>query len=98
MPSMPDDAILSALRAYIAEEVLEGHDVGLGTSTRLLELGVLNSMEIVRLTAFIENRFGVAVPAEMTLAKNFETLTAIAAMVSSLAKTDTQRAAASETG
>lgn len=81
---MLEKEILPYLQAYVADSILDGHDVGLGAETRLLELGVLNSMEIMRLTAFIENHFGVSVPMDMISAENFRTLAAIAVMVSRL--------------
>jgi acyl carrier protein len=82
---VPDNDILRQLQAYVADMILEGHDVGLNGSTRLLELGVLNSMELMRLTAFIERRFGVAVPMSLIVAENFQTLDTIGALVERLA-------------
>ena len=80
---MDESEILKELRRYISEEVLEGHDVGLDASTQLMDLGVLNSMEILRLVGFIEERFGVAVPGEKVLPENFKDLTAITSLVAS---------------
>lgn len=76
--------ILAGLHDYIANEVLEGEDVGLDNATPLLELGVLNSMEIMRLVSYIESRFAVIVPIDKILAESFKDLDAITDMVHEL--------------
>ncbi len=81
---MRDEDVLGALHEFIAREVLDGEDVGLDESTPLIELGVLNSMEILRLIGFIEERFGASVPADKVLPDNFKNLTAIKDLVLAL--------------
>jgi acyl carrier protein len=81
---MSDDEILNALKAYIGREVLEGHDVGLDPSTPLIQLGVLNSMEIIKLMVFLERTFAVKVPSNQVLAENFQDLNAITRLVTRL--------------
>ncbi len=75
------DRILEILRSYIASEVLDGKDIGLEPSTPLLEWGVINSLEIARLVAFISQQFGVSVPAEKVVATYFKDLQALTALV-----------------
>jgi medium-chain acyl-[acyl-carrier-protein] hydrolase len=77
--------VLAGLREYVADEVLEGRSEGLEPTTPLLEWGVINSMEIVRLIAFIKTAFAVDVPSEMIMAENFKDLQAITALVLKLA-------------
>ncbi len=74
----PPTQILSSLKNYIANEILDGEDLGLAGDTPLLELGVLNSIEIVRLVAFIDEQFGVKLEVR---SDNFKTLDVIAARV-----------------
>ena len=76
--------ILTEVRSYIADEVLEGEDVGLEAGTPLLQLGVLNSLEIVRLVDFIHQRFGVTVASAQIVADNFKDLDTIADLVGRL--------------
>jgi medium-chain acyl-[acyl-carrier-protein] hydrolase len=76
--------ILAGLHDYIAGEVLEGEDVGLEPSTPLLQLGVLNSMEMMRLVAHIEESYGVTVPMGKIQADTFQDLNAITCMVAEL--------------
>ena len=77
---MQSDPIMDALRTYVCREMLEG-DESLGPDTPLLELGVLNSMEIMRLLAFIDDQLGVRVPSDCVSADNLRDLRAIAALV-----------------
>lgn len=75
---------LQVLTTYIAQEVLEGNDVGLRSDTPLLEIGVLNSLEVMRLVSFIERRFAVLVPPEKIQASELRDLSAISQMVTDL--------------
>lgn len=62
-------------------ELLEGHDVGLDAATPLLELGLLNSMTIVELRAFIESTLHVSVRPDDFVPKHLQNLETIAALV-----------------
>jgi 2-hydroxymuconate-semialdehyde hydrolase len=92
---MDDATVLDDLRKYVAETVLEGHDVGLDAQTPLLDHGVLNSMEIMRLVAHIEQKFHVRVPMRLILADNFRTLESIANLIGTLQQGSKSRAAES---
>jgi len=81
---MIDAAIVEGLQTFISGQILEGEDLGLTATTPLLELGILNSMEVLSLIAFIESRFKVVVPPEQILADNFKDLQTIARLVASL--------------
>jgi acyl carrier protein len=80
---MTQQTIVAALRDYFVTEVLEG-DTGLTASTPLLEYGVLNSLEIRRLVAFVEKHFGVAVPGDQVIAENLQDLNAIGRLIARL--------------
>lgn len=54
---------------------------GLGETDSLLERGLLDSMAIVKLISFLEDRFGVQLSDEEFDPDNFETLKAIGALV-----------------
>ena len=81
---MIEPAVVEGLQAFIRRQILEGEDLGLTATTPLLELGILNSMEVLSLVAFIESRFNVVVPPEQILADNFKDLQTIAGLVTSL--------------
>ena len=77
---MPDRNPAALLRQYIVDEILEGDGQDLDVRTPLLEWGILNSMEMVRLLAFIGREFGVEIaPGEVTPAhfRNIEEIVAL---------------------
>lgn len=74
----------TVLKKYIVQEVLEGDEQGLTSDTPLLEWGVLNSMEMRKLTRFIFERLGVEIPFEEVVPENFMTIGTIGALVERL--------------
>jgi acyl carrier protein len=74
--------VLPTLRRYIADTLLEGDDGELDESTPLLEWGVIDSIAMVDLLAFIERELGVRIPDEDVMPENFATLSAIGHLVS----------------
>jgi acyl carrier protein len=78
---MEPSEILQRLKGYISKEILDGKDIGLEASTPLLEWGIINSLEMARFVAFLENRFSVDVPAEKIVVEHFRDLKSIVALV-----------------
>ncbi|HEX5096451.1 MAG TPA: acyl carrier protein [Acidimicrobiia bacterium] len=75
--------MLADVRTYIVEELSEG-DVDpaqLDELTNLIEEDILDSLGIMSLVEFIEERYGLDIdPAEIEI-ENFETLAAITSLV-----------------
>jgi acyl carrier protein len=74
----------NAIKNFIVQELLDGKDAGLDNSTPLLKWGVIDSLSLVSLLSFIEERFGIGVPPAEVNAANFENLTAIADLLNRL--------------
>jgi acyl carrier protein len=77
--------VSGAVRTYIVEELAdEGFDPGeLHDGTNLIEEDVLDSLGIMALVGYLEERFGISIdPAEVEI-DNFETLSAITHLVTS---------------
>jgi acyl carrier protein len=72
------------LRDYIAATCLGPGDTALRDDEPLLANGILDSLGIVRLAAFIEETFGVAVPDDALLPEHFGTVRRVAALVERL--------------
>lgn len=53
----------------------------LSHDTPLLEEGMLDSLQIVQLVGFLESHFGISVDVEELVPDNFETVSAVGAMV-----------------
>lgn len=77
----------SALVEFVRNELLHGRKVALTEDADLLSAGIIDSLGILRLVAFIEDRFGVKVPDEDVVFENFQSIRAMGNYVS-------QRAAA----
>lgn len=78
---MQQDEIIAQLHTYFTQDVLGGRDIGLDVSTPLLEWGVINSLEIVRLLAFLQKKFAVEIPLHKLTAEYFTNLSSIARLV-----------------
>lgn len=79
---METDQIRDDISAYIREEFLSGDEKSeLTPTTPLLEWGILNSMNTARLLTHIRVRWGVAIPPQKIVGKNFQDLNSVTAMV-----------------
>jgi len=74
--------IYERLAGFVRDQLLDGaasEDVDLNTP--LLQLGILNSMNTVRLLGFIRDDLGVVIPPMYVSGKHFQDLRAITAVV-----------------
>jgi len=71
----------SALADFVRNELLHGRKVALTNDADLLGAGIVDSLGILRLVAFIEDRFGVKVPDEDVVFENFQSIGAMASYV-----------------
>ncbi len=69
--------MVQSIRQYLVDELIED-DVEISTDTRLFEEGLVDSMNLVKLLSFLENRFEVNIPVSMV---NDENLASIDSMV-----------------
>jgi clorobiocin biosynthesis protein CloN5 len=73
--------IIEDLKEFLEDEVLREKTPDLDSETPLLELGILNSLSMARMIAFIRERYGLFVPAEKIVGRNFKSLGQIAELV-----------------
>jgi acyl carrier protein len=67
----------TALIDFIKNEVMRNKNAKLDENEDLLSAGVLDSLAILQLVAFIEDQFGVKVPDEDVVFENFQSINAI---------------------
>jgi len=73
----------AAVREFLTGEL--GKDTSaVGAGDSLLESGVIDSLAVVQLVAFIERTYGVKIEEDDLLPENFDSLSAIAAFVAQL--------------
>ena len=81
---MTDDEIRGAVSGFILEDALVGEDpANLTDDLPLRTSGIIDSMGVIRLTSFLEERFGIRVDAHETGVENTDTVNAIVAFVTS---------------
>ncbi|HUQ57178.1 acyl carrier protein [Lentzea sp.] len=79
---MTEEEYVSALLAFVRREFLsDSDDVELTAATPLIESGVLDSLRIAVLMAFIRDEFAVQVPLTKIDVKHFADIRTIAAML-----------------
>jgi len=62
---------------YIKKEFVEDPDEEIDETTPLISSGLIDSLSIVSLVAFIDKKFGVKIPDEKGVVENFETINKI---------------------
>lgn len=72
------DAIANTLLEYIGTELLDDVD-DVAVDDKLLADGMVDSLGMLRLMAFIEENFGIAVPPEDVGIQNFSTVERVVA-------------------
>ena len=82
---MVQSEVVESLKEFISLEILDGKDIGLDGETPLLEWGIINSMETTRLVNFIQDRYGIIVPAEKIGYEYFKDLNSLSNLVSEAA-------------
>lgn len=69
---------------YISRELVQDASLlPLGNATSLLETGVLDSLSLLRLVVFVQERFGVTVDDADLVPENFDSVEAICAYLRS---------------
>ena len=81
---MPMTDVEQTVKSYILTEFLSGEDPAqLTATTPLVTTGILDSLATLKLVAFLEERFAIAVGAHETDSDNLDTIERIAALVES---------------
>ena len=69
----------TALIEFVKNEVMRNKNAKLNENEDLLSAGILDSLAILQLVAFIEDRFGIKVPDEDVVFENFQSINALVA-------------------
>jgi acyl carrier protein len=81
--TIDEETCRKELRSYIERELLFGEEE-IADDTALIVDGVLDSISIVSLFAFVEEDLGLSVPEELVPIDELENLTTLSAWVSTL--------------
>ena len=71
------------VRQFLADNfILDDGGTGLGADDSLTQAGVLDSMGVLELIMFVQERFGVSIPDEDTLPENLDSVSRIVNYIS----------------
>ncbi|MFC3032800.1 alpha/beta fold hydrolase [Pseudoalteromonas fenneropenaei] len=76
--------MIEDLIEFVNKDLLEGAAPDLDQHTPLLELGILNSLSMVRLLAYIDQQYGAKIPEHDITPVHFENLETLALLIKSL--------------
>jgi acyl carrier protein len=83
-PEEPAMSLEQELRDHIVSACLPGEDPeSIGLDDDLVDSGILDSMAIMQLVAYLEKQFGITIPTEEIDPEHFATVTALAGLVKS---------------
>ena len=69
----------TALIEFVKNEVMRNKNAKLNEDEDLLSAGILDSLAILQLVAYIEDQFGIKVPDEDVVFENFQSINALVA-------------------
>lgn len=69
------------IKDFIQTEILHGRNISLKDDEDLLSAGILDSLSILKIVAFVEERFNFSVPDEDVVFDNFSSINALAEYV-----------------
>ena len=67
----------TVLMDYIKNDIMRNRNAKLSPDEDLLSSGILDSLGILQLVAFIEKTFGIRIPDEDVVFDNFQSITAM---------------------
>lgn len=82
---LPEQERQARLAAFIRREVAKDPRQPLELDTRLVSSGLVDSLSLIQVLAFVEDDFGVVIPDEAATAASMDTLRSILALIRSYA-------------
>ena len=67
----------TALTEFVKNEVMRNKNAKLDEDEDLLSAGILDSLAILQLVAYIEDQFGIKIPDEDVVFENFQSINAL---------------------
>ena len=80
MPSEPQ-IDLASIKTFIRTELIYDDEKDFDENTNLIELGIIDSMSLVRLISFIEENYEIQVQDEDIVPENFSSLNKISSFI-----------------
>ena len=68
---------------YVKEEFLHGRNQSISAEDDLLDSGIINSIGLLQLVAFVEEKMNIEIPPEDVIYENFHSVAALSAYLNS---------------
>jgi acyl carrier protein len=81
----------SILLEFVRDELAVGSKKNIQTSDDLLNAGILDSLGVLQLVAFVEEHFGIQIPDEDVVMENFQSVDALSAYLHQLTAQQQER-------
>ncbi len=78
---MSDMSAIESVQTFIQAEIAPSRNVELTNSTNLIEGGIIDSLGVMKMIAFVEQKYSVTLNPDDLVPENFETLDAITALL-----------------
>jgi acyl carrier protein len=78
---MSDMSAIESVQTFIQAEIAPSRNVELTNSTNLIESGIIDSLGVMKMIAFVEQEYSVTLNPDDLVPENFETLDAITALL-----------------
>ena len=72
---------IESVQTFIQAEIAPSRNVELTNSTNLIESGIIDSLGVMKMIAFVEQKYSVTLNPDDLVPENFETLDAITALL-----------------
>ncbi len=80
-PDQSGHSVRETVLTFIREELSYGFEDGFDPSADLIEKGIIDSMSLLRLVSFLEERYQIEVRDEDLVPENFRSLVAVESFV-----------------
>jgi acyl carrier protein len=81
MSEKPTESITDVLKEFISQELAYGEDLKVEEHSDLLEKGIIDSVSLVRLVSFLEERYNIEIQDEDLIPTSFRSPRTIEALV-----------------
>ena len=88
--SLSPEDIQSTIKTFIIAQFLDGESVGLEETTPLLELGIIDSLAMVSLIAFMSDQFDTQISDDEIIPENFQHIQSITNLVIRILKSNSR--------
>lgn len=78
---MSDMSAIESVQTFIQAEIAPSRNAELTNSTNLIESGIIDSLGVMKMIAFVEQKYSVTLNPDDLVPENFETLDAITALL-----------------